>query len=481
MKPPDNAFSTLDLPTPPPDKVASQRLFQFGRAALVLAAVGFIWDAGGKIDGLTLTGLGILALASLPVLNWARHRRTWFPAFEVAMLTCIPFYAIPLLSHQSETRSYPPDVLFTSSAAVLIYLLAANAGFAFVRIPPKPARWAVTSLIPQHSYRYVSIGLLLNTIYLYVITFTKLVPAEFAGTFRALFFSVGTMSTFIMARLWGSGLLPRGQIWFLVINLTIQIIFLFSQLYLINGISLVALSLIAYSASRRRVPWVFLLLFTPVVALLHLGKSDMRRLYWENESKPPTLTELPAYFTEWVGYSLETSRQRDEGVVRQSTIFERASLIQMLCLCTEQVPRFSPYLWGESYIDIPAQVVPRFLWPDKPSSLMANVRLAIYFGLIDPSDPFSVSIAFGMIAESYVNFGLIGVGLLGFLFGTIFKRVSLLAQNVPQFSALGILMILLTAWSFQAELVLATWLSSLFQASVVCIGIPLLYRHFTSR
>ncbi|MBW7895539.1 MAG: hypothetical protein H3C27_10535 [Opitutaceae bacterium] len=481
MKPPANAFSALDQPTQPPDKVASQRLFQFGRAALVLAAAGFIWDAGGQIDGVTLTGLGILVLASLPVLNWARHRRTWFPAFEVAMLTCIPFYAIPLLSHQSETRTYPPDVLFTSSAAVLIYLISANAGFAFVRIPPKPARWAVTSLIPQHAYRYVPIGLLLNSVYLYFITFTNLVPAEFAGTLRALFFGVGTMSTFIMARLWGSGLLPKGQIWFLITNLTVQIIFLFSQLYLINGISLVALFLIAYSASRRRVPWVFLLLFTPVIALLHLGKSDMRHLYWENERKPPTVTELPAYFTEWVGYSLETSRERDEGVVRQSTIFERASLIQMLCLCTEQVPRFSPYLWGESYIDIPAQIVPRFLWPDKPSSLMANVRLGIYFGLIDPSDPFSVSIAFGMIAESYVNFGLVGVGLLGFLFGSIFKRISLLAQDVPQFSALGILMILMTAWSFQAEFVLATWLSSLFQASVVCIGLPLLYRHFTSR
>lgn len=481
MRQPTDAFSSLDQPMPPPDKVASQRLFQFGRAALVLATAAFIWDAGGQVDGTTLTGLGILLLSSLPVLNWARHRRTWFPAFEVGMLTCIPFYAIPLLSQNSETRSYPPDVLFISSAAVLIYLIAANAGFAFVRIPPRPSRWAVTSLIPQHAYRYVPIGLLLNTIYLYFITFTQIVPAEFSGTLRALFFGVGTMSTFILARLWGSGLLPRGQIGFLVGNLSIQIIFLFSQLYLINGISLIALFLIAFSASRRRVPWVFLLVFTPVVALLHLGKSDMRRLYWENDRPPPTLTQLPAYFTEWVGYSLETSREREEGLVNQSTIFERASLIQMLCLCTERVPRFDPYLWGESYIDIPAQVVPRFLWPDKPSSLMANVRLAIYFGLIDPSDPYSVSIAFGMIAESYVNFGLFGVGLLGFLFGTIFKRVSLLAQDVPQFSALGILMILLTAWSFQAELVLATWLSSLFQASVVCIGLPLAYRHFTSR
>lgn len=481
MKPPANSFSYLDQPIPPPEKAASLRLFQLGRVALVLAAAWFIWDAGGDIDGTTLAGLGILLLAGLPALNWARQRRTWFPAFEISLLTCIPFYAIPLLSHQSEVRSYPPDVLFTSSVAIFIYLIAANTGFSLVRTPPKSPHWAVTSLIPPHAYRYVPIGLLLNTVYLYIFTFTKIIPSEFAGSIRALFFGLGTLSTFILARLWGAGLLRKEQVWFLVINLAIQIIFLFSHLYLISGISLVALALIAYTTSQRRVPWVFLLIFTPVVALLHLGKSEMRRLYWQEKRPAPTLTALPAYFSEWVSYSLKTSREREEGISQQSTIFERASLIQMLCLCVEQVPRFNPYLFGESYIDIPAQVIPRFLWPNKPSSLMANVRLGLYFGLIDPLDPFKVSIAFGMIAESYVNFGLFGVGLFGFLFGSAFKRVSLLAQSAPQFSALGILMILLTAWSFQAELVLATWLTALFQASVVCIGVPLAYRHFFSR
>ncbi|MCC6415184.1 MAG: hypothetical protein IT582_04670 [Opitutaceae bacterium] len=481
MKPPSTPFAALDQPTPPPDKAASWRLYQFGRGSLILLAVFFIWSNGFVIDTLMLLGLGILILASLPVLNWAKHRRTWFPAFEVAMLTCIPFYALPLLSRENEVRSYPEESVILSGIAVLIYLVCAHAGFAFVRHPKKPARWTVTSLIPVQSYRFVPIGLLLNTVYLYIITFTDLIPGEFSGTLRALFFGVGTLSTFILSRLLGLGMLRSGQIWFFIGNLAAQIVFLFSQLYLINGISLVALALIAYSASRRRVPWLILVVFTPIVALLHLGKSDMRSLYWEAERKPPTLTELPAYFSEWIGYSLETSRERDEGLVTQSTIFERASLIQMLCLCTEQVPNYHPFLWGESYIDLPAQVIPRFLWPGKPSSLMANVRLGIYFGLIDPDDPYSVSIAFGMIAESFVNFGLAGVGLLGFLAGALFKRISLWAQDVPQFSALGILMILLTAWSFQAELVLATWLTSLFQASLVCIGLPLAYRHFSSR
>jgi hypothetical protein len=111
---------------------------------------------------------------------------------------------------------------------------------------------------------------------------------------------------------------------------------------------------------------------------------------------------------------------------------------------------------------------------------MANIRLGIHFGLVDPDSPFKVSIAFGMISEAYLNFGFIGPPLLGLITGLFFKRAALLSQNVPQLSALGLLMILLTAWSFQAEFVLATWLSSIFQAAVVCIGLPLAYRKFTT-
>lgn len=475
-----NPFAALDQPTSPPDKATSQRLFQFGRGALIAAIVWFIWQNRADVDSLTLTGIGVLILSSIPVLNWARRQRSWFPAFEVAVLTCIPFYAIPLLSHHADIRVYPKDIVLHSAILVLIFLGAANFGFSAVNFPKKPSRWAIASLMPQNAYRYVPLGLVLNTLYLYFVTFTTIIPTDLVGTLRALFFGIGTLSTFILARLWGMGLLSRNQILFFIANIIVQLIFLFSELYLITGISLVSLALIAYSAARHRVPWVFLALFTPLVALLHLGKTDMRRLYWEEQRPAPTLTQLPAFFSEWIQYSLQAQQNRDEGLVQQTTIFERASLIQMLCLCVDRVPETYPYLYGESYVDIPAQVIPRFLWPDKPSSLMSNVRLGIYFHLIDPNDPFKVSIAFGMIAEAFVNFGHFGVGLLGFIFGAAFKRISLLAQNVPQFSALGIFTILLTAWSFQAELVLAAWISSLFQASVVCIGIPLVYRHFTT-
>ncbi len=461
-----------------PDHNGSVRLYQAALAALALSTAYFIWRSGGDLSLTFVLGLTIFYLSAIPALLWAKNRSTWFPAFEITQLTCVAFYAIPLLNSHRELAIYRSESVAEAAGLVIAYLAAANLAFFSQRNPVRASRWANTSLVPDEMLRYLPIGLLLNTVYLYFDIFTTLISYDIAGSVRALFFGLGIVSTFVLSRLWGLGQLDHRIRGFFVLNLAAQIVFLLSQLYLVRAISILALGLIAYSAARRRVPWLLLGISLPILALLHTGKSEMRRVYWEEKRPAPTLGELPAYFSEWVGYSLDT-KDEEAKVARSGSLFERASLIQMLCMSVDRVPELKPFLNGESYVDIPALVIPRIIWPDKPSSLMANVRLGVHFDLINPDEPFKVSIAFGMIAEAYINFGIFGPPILGLILGALFKRVAILASGAQQFSALGILMILLTAWSFQAEFVLATWLSSLFQAAVVCIGMPLVYRKIT--
>ena len=482
MNIPQDPLETLENGVTTPDPAASYRLFQFGCGALALAIAWCLYRTGGDVGIDTLLGLGILVLAAIPALLWAKNRRTWFPAFEIACLTCITFYAIPLLTTRRGHAEFRPEVVTESAFLVVLYLAAANLAFMIGRDHHRAPAWLTASLLPKGSYRIIPLSLALNTLYVAVTSFTDLIPFDFLGTLRALFFGIGILSTFILSRLWGLGLLSRNEITFTVANLALQVVMLFSHLYLINGISLVALALIAYSHASRRVPWLFLVIFVPLLALLHSGKPERRRLYWSEGRPAPTVLQIPAFFAEWVQASFERrARLADEEDKGDNySIVERASLIQMLHLSVDRVPSLKPYLDGESYTDIPAQLVPRFLWPGKPSSLDSNVRLALHLNLVDAASAQQVSIAFGMLAEAYMNFGALGVILLGLAFGAAFKRAATLSSDVPQFSALGILMILLTAWSFQAELILATWLVSLFQASIICIGLPLVYRRFTT-
>ncbi|HSI06973.1 MAG: hypothetical protein ACAH89_04755 [Rariglobus sp.] len=454
------------------DPANSRRLFSLG-CVIVLSAVVCIWWSSPLTDPLQLlAGLSIVVLGCVPGLLWARNRNPWFPCFEISTFTCVVFYGIPLLTGHDELKAYPETVIQLSGFLVVAYLLAAIAAFNSVKVTAKAPRWAAIKLLPDNLHRYLPAGLLLNTAYLYLDRFTTLIPYEFLGSLRALFFGLGTITAFILSCDWGRGRLsPNIKILFGVCLLT-QSIISFSHLYLISGMSLLILSAIGYTTTRRRLPWLVMALCLPVVAVLHNGKSQMRERYWNPVKQLPPVTELVDFYEQWFEFGLQKSDRADSPNLA-AKLAERASLFQMLCMSASKVPEQQPYLGGESYVDIPAQVIPRLLWPDKPSSLMSNIRLAVYFNLIDPDTPFATSIAFGVLAEAYINFGVLGVLVLGVFTGLGFKHVVLRSVSVPLFSAIGIFVILLTAWSFQAEQTMATWLSSLFQACVICIGLPL--------
>ncbi|MBC8010670.1 MAG: O-antigen polysaccharide polymerase Wzy [Burkholderiales bacterium] len=475
-----SAPSALDY-NQPPDPASCNRLFQAGIIALGLTSVWFLFRSAGELSLQTLFGLAVLILAALPALRWARLQRRWFPVFEIACLIYVAFYALPLLSDHSELDIYPDAVVGEAGLLVTLYLGMAVLAFEFTSRPARSPAWLHTSLLPTTFAGYVPVGQSLNTVYLYIITFTQLIPFELAGSLRALFFGLGTLSTFILARQAGLGALSRQTTGLFVLNIVLQVFFHFAQLYLIGGISLLALTLIAYVSARRQVPWITCIVVLPMIAFLHLGKPGMRATYWQGGAPLPTVFELPGFFGQWIDFSQRELRVvGTEEQTTPSNLLERASLIQMLCLSVDRIPSLKPHLEGETYVDVPAQIIPRFLWPNKPSGLYSNVRLAIYFNLVSADSALNVSIAFGMLAEAYANFGVLGVLFLGFLMGFIGRRISMLAENTSMFSTVGILMILLTAWSFQVELVLATWLGSLMQAMIVCIGLPLLYRRLST-
>ncbi|WP_156469189.1 hypothetical protein [Cephaloticoccus primus] len=481
-----NPASILGQPTLIGNLLASSRLYRWGLFTVITVGFWFINKNQWEIDIQTILGLAIMALASRPALLWAKQSRTWFPAFEIGMLTCIPFYAIPLLAHHRELRFYPESVIIKASGLVIIYILVGSFCFSSWKRRPHLSRLMTLPLVPPGIYKYIPIGILLSNIHIYITTFTQAIPGELSRALGALFFGIGTLSIFISSRIWGLGLMSPWQKTFLLLNICFQVILLFYSLYLIWGISIVALAIISYSMSRRSLPWLPLVIFLPIISLLHLGKGEMRQKYWVDNARGGRaeqieINQLPLYFAEWIGYGLQAERVAKDTHVKQDTIFDRASLIHMLCLSVDRVPREQPYLGGESYIDIPALLVPRILWKNKPIALISNQRLSLYFDLVSPDNPSTVSIAFGMLAEAYINFGYIGVITLAALLGFGLNRLAHASTQAPQFSFIGILSILLTAWSLQVEQVAVTWLSSLFQAMVICIGVPMAFHIFSSK
>jgi hypothetical protein len=426
-----------------------------------------------------LLGLLMLGLAFLPALLWAKQGRASLPVFECLLFTTANAYALPLLSGHSDLVRYTDEEITRAAFAVILFQAFAISIHRMVAANSATSRFWQEDVLSQAISKWLGYGLGLNTLYVIVSTFTTLIPPGIGSVLRAVFFGLGIICMFITSRRLGLGELGPGQRAYFFLNLVIQCVCMMATLYLVTTVSLLLLTLTGYVSASGRVPLIATGLCLTILALLHNGKSQMRDKYWtEDERLIPKPLLLPAFYSEWIGHGLDKNDPDSDNKKITGKLIDRTSLFHIMCLVASATPAQQPYLYGETYCDIPAQFVPRLLWPGKPLGHVSTSRLSVYYGLQTEEDTQKTTIGFGMLSEAYANFGYIGLALLGALVGSIFKKIQGWASDGPMFSYGGLLLIILLAWSFQVEFTLSIWLASLYQASVAVLGIPFVIRQF---
>jgi len=457
------------------------RLVLIGTLGLVVVGVWFWFQSPWQDVGLNLLAIGICSLGIAPMLRWLQRNDPSYPLPELLQLTMVPFYAIPILTEHQEIVGYHESVLVKAALLVVVFQASALLGSLFSGYnyvgPDVNSFWRM-EFVSEKNLRFTTYTMMCTSAWLVFSAFTDLVPREYYGALRAIFFGIGTLSNFIQARMWGAGQLNRSQKILFVVNFLIQVILPSMGLLLITALITTLLALVGYFSSARRIPWLVCAVCLVVFGVLHNGKHQMRKLYWEQGAPAPTFTTLPAYFIEWIDYGLTSTFAGQDESGREgkpnANIFQRASLLQIVSYAVDTVPMPTPYLDGATYALIPPQVFPRFLWPDKPSPNDSVKMLSIRLGILDAEQAETTSIGYGLIAESYVNFGFYGTGILAFLIGWSLRRVALATATCGTLSAGGIFRILCLAWCLNTETTLAVWLSSFYQA-VVAIFVPLFF------
>jgi hypothetical protein len=475
-------------PFPPPDaepgeprasRRSSRQLFKVGAFGVAALLAYYAFTAQVDDPLLLYEGLAILFLAVLPSLLWARRGGDQLPVFEVLLLTTANAYALPVLNGHADLKVYPTDLISLCAGAVLLFQITAISTYLLIRGRPGRTPFYTDEIMGHGMENYIGYGLVLSTIYTFVsIFYESSIPYEINGILRAAFYGIGLVSVFIQSRRWGMKTLRPRERSVLVATITVQVLIQFSTLFLVGGISIIVLAVVGYVAGGRRLPIVPVIAVLALVALLHNGKSVMRNKYWieGQDHQQVAFTGLLPFYAEWIENGLSTGSEGDQALAKK--LFDRTSLMQILCLVASYTPEHQPYLDGKTYAQIPGQFIPRFFWPDKPPGHISTYTLAIYYGLQNEEATQTTTIGFGMISEAYANFGFFGVGILACALGAFYKKVHIATANSPLLSYPGLYLIILLAWSFQTEWTLSIWLSSMFQAGVAVMGIPFVLRNF---
>lgn len=464
----------------PANQPQGRGLVLFGVLGLTGLSAWFWFTSPWQNPVLNVLAIGICVLGVAPMLRWLQRHDLSYPLPELLQLTMVPFYAVPLFSEHSAIVDYPEDVLVKATLLVVVFQACALLGSYLstrTSLPTDPRSFWRLEFMDEKNLKFTTYTMTATTVWLVLAAFTDLVPREYYGAFRAVFFGVGTISSFILARMWGAGQLSRGQQGVFLLNIILQITLHSLSLLLITGLITTLLGLVGYFSSARRIPWVLCLVALFVFGVLHNGKHQMRKLYWEENPRTITFLDVPSYYTEWFTYGLAAStdeKTTTRGSQNHANIFQRASLIQIVAYAVDTVPMPTPFLDGATYVLIPPQIFPRFLWPNKPSPNDSVKILSVRLGVLSEEQAETTSIGYGLITESYVNFGFYSTAALGLLLGWLLRRAALITSDCSTLSFGGIFRILCLAWCLNTEHTLAVWLSSFYQACIA-IFVPLFF------
>jgi hypothetical protein len=384
----------------------------------------------------------VVVPALVPLFIWLYMGAPGIPVLPAISGLFVIYYALPML--RSDIAAYGSQELITAGGAVGTFLLAASVGcLPFVLRAGRNPRISERSFASDNQIVVVIFaGLAGGIIYnLLIMTGNLAWLGATASVLRSVVSTLTSVACYLLGSARGSGVLA-GQRWMLALaTLSALIVASLGNLFLVGGFTNLLAAVFGYVISAKRIPWFGLTLAFAVASVLHAGKFEMRRMYWQPHTQSMqqmSIVEVPGMMVEWFAAGVSAIWSGD----RESDVLERASLLHMVLLVQRMTPDYIPYLEGETYALLPSMLVPRFLEPEKIQSQAVLNLLSVRYGLQYVDSTASTTIGWGMVAEAYANYSFAGVVVVGFLFGAFcgfLMRLSTGAAplSLPMFVAIA--------------------------------------------
>jgi TM2 domain-containing membrane protein YozV len=381
-----------------------------------------------------------VAMPCFAYAEWRRTRRTQIPLFAVLAAAHMVFYSVSVFW----TNILTDSEAFTSTAVLLL----ANSGVFGLMIG---MRLGASGIAPGR-VRLPDVPADIHDWWLIrVITACQVVvpflPVGKGGDFRqVLVIVISFIPVVAFLILWDAMLRGRAT----GIDKALVALFLASSVlaglatgWLGGCIGNLVLAGIAYVRVRRRLPLLPIAALIAVMLFLQGGKPAFRERYWYGTENASAFTKAK-FWIEMSAERLTTMRSQPGGEgLRESIepLLTRSSVVKESATVYENTPSAVPFQHGATYGYLLVTLIPRFLWPCKPSVNDANRFYQLSYGVTQQQDLDHVAIGAGLIPEAYMNFGWVGVPVIMCLAGVIlgvFERVFLARDAGAFASAVGL-------------------------------------------
>jgi hypothetical protein len=239
-----------------------------------------------------------------------------------------------------------------------------------------------------------------------------------------------------------------------------------------------------YVAERKQVPRLAMLVVLAFTMFFQVGKDDFRKAYWVERDPPAGRIER---LTFWVDSSFEKWNETITNPGAESfkqTVgpsVNRLSLLAQTANVIDKTPTVVPYQYGRLYSYMVITLIPRFIWPDKPSVNDANQYYQQAYSLTSEENLGNVSISVGVLTEGYMSFGWFGAMGIMFVLGIFFdfyQRMFLSRNSGILLTSLGIILL---PQFLAIDAQLAQYLGGILQQIVFTLLVMLPALKFTLR
>jgi hypothetical protein len=375
----------------------------------------------------------LIAVCLYPTSRYFARKESDIPTMAIICLAYALQFGLPIFTREATFELMAREIRYLDDADVIAALLMAIAGVCLLQLgyyrfrASKVIRLIPSADLPLNKFRAITYCLVVGFVLPLVFSIKDIIPEEYQAPLSSILTLLQNQILVVIAILGWLVYSKRGSRWFAIAMygaVGIAALRGIGNGILEQALVPIGVVFIIKWMYTRRIPIGAIVVVTAIVLFLSPVKNDFRQRVTldaggEELAEQPLISKTAAWVDQASAYWLETLNGDRDLAEATSGATLRTDLIHQVAHIHSLTPSVIPYQYGETYSYFAVSLIPRVLWPDKPTAGSANRFFGVTYGLQTEEGAKITTYGVSILGEAYINFGWPGVVLIMLFQGLI--------------------------------------------------------------